>query len=132
MAASFPLLSDICQMRLDFDNFDITETTAGVCTDSLTVTGPTGRNPMDLCGTLTGMHRKSQNLPPPPLQTKSLILNIGSVRTIVFHAKSSQNRTNFNSQVHTANVLSVEIADICLQSQSKNKHLLVLQIFVCD
>ena len=130
MAASFPLLSDICQMRLDFDNFDITETTAGVCTDSLTVTGPTGRNPMDLCGTLTGMHRKSHNLP--PLQTKSLILNIGSAQTIVFCAKSSQNRNNFNSQVHTANVLSVEIADICLQSQSKNKHLLVLQIFVCD
>jgi hypothetical protein len=51
-----PCQDDICQMRLDFDNFDITETTAGVCTDSLTVTGPTGRNPMDLCGTLTGMH----------------------------------------------------------------------------
>merc|ERR1712038_571856 len=43
-----PLSSDICQMRLDFDNFDITETTAGVCTDSMVVTGPTGRNPMDL------------------------------------------------------------------------------------
>merc|ERR1712165_205550 len=51
-----PLSSDICQMRLDFDNFDITETAAGVCTDSMVVTGPTGRNPMDLCGTLTGMH----------------------------------------------------------------------------
>ena len=63
--------SDICQMRLDFDNFDITETTAGVCTDSLTVTGPTGRNPMDLCGTLTGMHRKSHNLPPAPSDKKS-------------------------------------------------------------
>ena len=59
MPGSFPLLSDICQMRLDFDNFDITETAAGVCTDSLTVTGPTGRNPMDLCGTLTNQHRKS-------------------------------------------------------------------------
>ena len=45
-------------MRLDFDNFDITETTAGVCTDSLVITGPTGRNPMDLCGTLTDMHCK--------------------------------------------------------------------------
>ena len=45
-------------MRLDFDNFDLVETTTGVCTDSLTIGGPTGRNPMDLCGTLTGMHGK--------------------------------------------------------------------------
>jgi len=51
-----PVSSDICQLRLDFDNFDIVETTAGVCTDSLTIGGPTGRNPMDLCGTLTGLH----------------------------------------------------------------------------
>ena len=45
-------------MRLDFDKFDLVETAAGVCTDSLTIGGPTGRNPMDLCGTLTGMHGK--------------------------------------------------------------------------
>ena len=45
-------------MRLDFDNFNIVETATGVCTDSLTIGGPTGRNPMDLCGTLTGMHGK--------------------------------------------------------------------------
>jgi hypothetical protein len=45
-------------LRLDFDNFDIVETATGVCTDSLTIGGPTGRNPMDLCGTLTGMHGK--------------------------------------------------------------------------
>jgi len=51
-----PINTDICQLRLDFDNFDITETAVGVCTDSLTISGPTGRNPMDLCGTLTGMH----------------------------------------------------------------------------
>jgi len=51
-----PVSSDICQLRLDFTNFDIVETTVGVCTDSLTIAGPTGRNPMDLCGTLTGMH----------------------------------------------------------------------------
>merc|ERR1740129_2372488 len=51
-----PLSSDICQLRLDFDNFDLVETTTGVCTDSLTISGPTGRNPMDLCGTLTGLH----------------------------------------------------------------------------
>ena len=27
---------------------------------------------------------------------------------------------------------SVEIADVYVQSQSKNKHLMILQIFVCD
>jgi len=51
-----PVSSGICQLRLDFDKFDLVETAAGVCTDSLTIGGPTGRNPMDLCGTLTGMH----------------------------------------------------------------------------
>ena len=51
---------DICQLRLDFDNFDITETTAGVCTDSLGFTTPSSQNPQDLCGTLTGLHRKPQ------------------------------------------------------------------------
>ena len=51
-------IAAICQLRLDFDNFDITETTTGTCTDSLTMAGPTGRNPFDLCGTLTGMHGK--------------------------------------------------------------------------
>ena len=45
-------------MRLDFDNFDITETTAGVCTDSFTIAGQSGQNPLDLCGTLTGQHSK--------------------------------------------------------------------------
>ena len=51
---------DICQLRLDFDAFDIAESTSGACTDSLTISGPTGRNPMDLCGTLTGLHGKFQ------------------------------------------------------------------------
>ena len=54
----FVNLIEICQLRLDFDNFNIVETATGVCTDSLTIGGPTGRNPMDLCGTLTGMHGK--------------------------------------------------------------------------
>ena len=53
------IFSEICQMRLDFDNFDITETTAGVCTDSFTIAGQSGQNPLDLCGTLTGQHSKS-------------------------------------------------------------------------
>ena len=34
--------------------------------------------------------------------------------------------------VLTANVLSIEIANVHLRSQSKNKYLLILQIFVCD
>merc|ERR1711997_943945 len=46
-----PLSTDICQLRLDFDNFDITETTAGVCTDSFTAAGPTSNNPNTVCGT---------------------------------------------------------------------------------
>ena len=53
---SFWTFSDICQLRLDFDNFDITETTAGVCTDSFGTTTPAGQPPLDLCGTLTGSH----------------------------------------------------------------------------
>lgn len=51
-----PVNDEICQLRLDFDNFDITETTAGVCTDSLGFTTQSSQNPQDLCGTLTGMH----------------------------------------------------------------------------
>ena len=51
-------IAAICQLRLDFDNFDITDAATGICTDSFTAAGPTGRNPMDLCGTLTGMHGK--------------------------------------------------------------------------
>merc|ERR1712223_1725410 len=56
-----PVNSDICQMRLDFDNFDITETTAGVCTDSFAMTGPSGQNPLNLCGTLTNFHIYIEN-----------------------------------------------------------------------
>ena len=58
MKMCFIIFPAICQLRVDFDNFDIVETTTGVCTDSLTIAGPTGRNPMYLCGTLTGMHGK--------------------------------------------------------------------------
>jgi len=52
-----PLSTEICNIRLDFDNFvtGVTSTT-GACTDSFVATGPTGRNPQNLCGTLTGMH----------------------------------------------------------------------------
>jgi len=51
-----PLSSDICQLRLDLDNFDLTETTAGVCTDSFDVTVGSSRDYMSLCGTNSGEH----------------------------------------------------------------------------
>lgn len=56
-----PVNTDICQLRLDFDNFDITETTAGVCTDSFAMTAPSGQNPLNLCGTLTDFHIYLEN-----------------------------------------------------------------------
>lgn len=51
-----PLSTDICQLRLDFDVFDLVDAATGVCTDNLAMVGPTGRNPYALCGTLTGDH----------------------------------------------------------------------------
>merc|ERR550532_2642791 len=52
-----PISSDICQLRLDFDNFDITETLAtGACVDSFSVTTGSSRTYYTLCGTLTGQH----------------------------------------------------------------------------
>ena len=63
LSGMYSFFLDICQLRLDFDNFDITETTAGVCTDSLGFTTPSSQNPQDLCGTLTGLHRKYSNDP---------------------------------------------------------------------
>merc|ERR1711963_804962 len=50
-----PLNSEICQLRLDFDNFGLGETaTTGVCTDSFDVTVSSGRDYQTICGTLTG------------------------------------------------------------------------------
>jgi len=53
-----PLSSDICQLRLDFDNFDLTETVAtNQCNvDTFGVTVGSGRVYHNLCGTLTGQH----------------------------------------------------------------------------
>ena len=51
-----PVSTDICQLRLDLDNFDITETTAGICTDSFAVTVGSSRVYKSLCGTLSGQH----------------------------------------------------------------------------
>ena len=59
-----PLCIRISAFRLDFNMFDITDVaTTGVCTDSFTVTGPTGRNPSVICGVNTGQHSKSTYIP---------------------------------------------------------------------
>ena len=51
-----PISSDICQLRLDFDKFDITDATDGTCTDSFDVTVGSSRDYQNLCGTLTDQH----------------------------------------------------------------------------
>jgi len=52
-----PLSTDICQIRLDFTAFDLPVTsTTGVCVDHVEMTGPSGRNPNNLCAKLTGQH----------------------------------------------------------------------------
>merc|ERR1712020_77028 len=53
-----PLSTDICQLRLDFKDFDIADTAAGsaACIDSFAVTSGSGRIYPVLCGTLTGQH----------------------------------------------------------------------------
>ena len=45
-------------MRLDFDNFDLTETSpaAGTCVDTFDVTSGSSRDYYALCGTLSGQH----------------------------------------------------------------------------
>ena len=51
-------ISEICQMRLDFDTFVTVEAT-DVCTDSFEIVGPTDTNGLsNLCGKLTGQHGK--------------------------------------------------------------------------
>ena len=59
----FSTFLDICQVRLDFDTFSITQpSTAGACTtDTVTITTKTGLTKPNipvLCGTLTGSHSK--------------------------------------------------------------------------
>ena len=51
-----PLNDEICQLRLDFDTLDLTESTAGACTDSFDTTTSSGRDYHSLCGTLSGQH----------------------------------------------------------------------------
>ena len=53
-----PLSTDICQLRLEFDNFDLTETSpvVGTCVDTFDVTSGSSRDYFKLCGTLSGQH----------------------------------------------------------------------------
>jgi len=52
-----PLSNAVCQLRLDFENFDLTESTStGACTDSFSVSVGSSRTYPTLCGTLTGEH----------------------------------------------------------------------------
>ena len=53
-----PLSSDICQLRLDFDNFDNTDDNDGTCTDSFTVTSGSSRDYFEFCGLFTDQHSK--------------------------------------------------------------------------
>jgi len=50
--------SDICQLRLDFQNFDLTETAPidGTCVDNFDITSGSSRDYFKLCGTLSGQH----------------------------------------------------------------------------
>lgn len=52
--------SDICQLRLDLDAFDLAEdaTPTGDCIDTFDVTTGSSRDYYALCGTLTGQHCK--------------------------------------------------------------------------
>merc|ERR1712004_708725 len=53
-----PMNSDICQLRLDLDAFDLAEdaTPTGDCIDTFDVTTGSSRDYYALCGTLTGQH----------------------------------------------------------------------------
>ena len=89
------IFSDICQLRLDFDNFDITETTAGVCTDSFAMTAPSGQNPLNLCGTLTDFHSEWNRSKHQPSNTSLF------VKLVFFYSnkrKKSSIKTKLNSK----------------------------------
>lgn len=56
-----PESTGICQLRLDFETFTLTQNgnvCTGAMTDSLQVDGPTARDPDILCGNLGGQHSK--------------------------------------------------------------------------
>merc|ERR1711981_124397 len=57
-----PVNSEICQLRLDFDNLSISYgSSTGLCTDSFAMTGPSGQNPLNICGVLTNQHIYIEN-----------------------------------------------------------------------
>jgi len=50
---------DICQLRLDFDNFVLSVPNTGICSTNgiqMKVNSPTGHDPPTICGTNTGLH----------------------------------------------------------------------------
>ena len=51
-------------MRLEFETLQVSDKQAtGLCgTNTLTINGPTARDPPVLCGTLTGQHSKKLKL----------------------------------------------------------------------
>jgi len=52
-----PLSSDICQLRLDFDAFNLAITSAdGTCIDTFAATTSSGRTYPSLCGAAAGQH----------------------------------------------------------------------------
>ncbi len=52
-----PLNTDICQLRLDFDAFNLASATAdGACVDTLAITTSSGRTYPNFCGINTGQH----------------------------------------------------------------------------
>ena len=63
-------------------------------------------------------------------QQPSLKVLLGKIIADGLISRDRINSTNRSNG--TANVLPVEIADVCLPSKSKNKHLLILKIFVCN
>ena len=54
----------ICQIRLDFDTFDIADpATTGACnTDYFDAVGGTGSNPPRICGSSTGQHSNATSI----------------------------------------------------------------------
>lgn len=50
------IADDLCQIRLDFISTQMGVDDVGLCTDSVTVTSPTGVNPPVVCGNLDGQH----------------------------------------------------------------------------
>ena len=56
-------LSDICQIRLDFDTVVLDQpSSTGTCSDEFSVDSPASADPPTLCGTFSGTHSKKSSL----------------------------------------------------------------------